>query len=237
MAEAEAQNRPSVLLNSTPAGAKILVNGTYKGVTPLEYDYDLDDGCKLDFRFELTDYQSEKLTIRAIEKKGKSLINAFLFHLPGLFSKQSASDYTLPEKGINMQLFKTNEKELVPVKLPKVDAAFELKQKEYIGMLDGKRLTYDTKSGRDILRPEEDLERYMSKGFYGTWLSDVPILLGTNQSEKFLMSSIYYLKPVIKSILADLKSKKRNVRGTVELGIDWEFYRADSIEILAFAIE
>lgn len=224
--------RQTVMVESTPSGATVLVNGSERGTTPFAYHYTLDDGPEVRMEVQLAGHEPQAVGVRPRESSGVQLVNALLLHIPQIVDAKNAARFSMPVDQVHLDLHPTLQKELPRVLVPITGVRSTLTQRAPIGTVGGRPLKLE-QSGplRDLLNPDQ-LTSAVTSGTRDSWMDMRPARPGTGKGNELIERAKVYVRPEVTAADARLTKKKERYSGPVELGINWHFFsglRPDSV--------
>ncbi len=224
----------SVTLYSDPAGATVHVNGNQKGTTPFTYDYSPEDGEEVTIELRLTGYRATTLTIRPSMNGGVLFADAMLLGIPYMVDRKSADLYDLPVKEYRVQMYKEVKEDLSHYVVPIAGMDITLGARPDLGKFGGRKITMDKDGIFKDLNYADPLTSAITSGLKGSWMETRAVRLGTTKGDEAVQRSKIYMRPELKKVRADLKGKKDNCHGQMELAVDWKFLSGTAKDSILF---
>ncbi|MDX9749780.1 MAG: trypsin-like peptidase domain-containing protein [Flavobacteriales bacterium] len=230
------KGRQSLLLESTPPGATVTVNGAPRGETPLTYHYRPDDGPELNVEFQLAGHQLETFLVRPRESAGVLLADAMLLHVPFLVDHRSAARYRLPVAGIHANLYREARPDMTRYLVPITALRTALGERPDLGTANGSTLRLERDGPfRELLAPDM-LANAVQAGARNTWLDVRTARLGSARGDEAVQRAKLHLRPEITAVQGRLTKRQGRYHGPVELAVDWHFHSSARTDSLLFTV-
>ncbi len=230
------KGRQDMVLESSPSGAQVVLNGRELCVTPCAYSYHPDDGRDLQVEFQLAGHDPARFDVRPKESGGVLFLEAMLFHIPYIVDHQSPSLYRMPVDRIRADLYRTERPQQTRHLVPITGLRSALGQQPDLGTLDGRVAKMD-KAGPygDLLDPDQ-LTGAVQSGLRETWVEARPARLGSTKGDELVQQAKLHLRPEIISINGVLAKKSNRINGPVEMTMNWQFFSASKTDSLLFSL-
>jgi hypothetical protein len=225
----------TVQINSEPAGANVLINGTQRGTTPYTYTYVVEDGSTV--RVDLRMAGRKDAGIDLVPKRNTAVLfaDAMLLHIPYIVDHKSPALYRLQEEELTLVMYRESRSDLVRYSVPITDLELMATARTDLGTANGKVI----RMGKDVLFQDlqwpEQLASNAASGFRDTWMEARATRMGTTKGDEAVQRAKLHLRPAITGISATIKGEKHRYSGPVTLDVDWRFYASDPGDSLLFS--
>jgi S1-C subfamily serine protease len=215
--------KQSLTINSSPQGALVYENGAEVGTTPYTYTYDKPEGGTVSLELRKEGLENRIFEITPSKKNSILLMDALLFNIPYYAGdNKSTALYAFPQKELLVNLYRDIPEDVQVSDLPIVTLENKIAAKSVIGKFGTKKLTTESREFSDLEYPDQITSNFIS-GLKGTYVNVQSVRLSTQKGDESVRRSKVYLKPVLRSIDAQLTELDKRAYGTVDTYIEWKF--------------
>jgi hypothetical protein len=226
---------PQLLIESDPAGATVLVNGTEVGTTPYAYVCSETDDKEMNVELRKEGSAPRTFVLRPSLNEGILFADAMLLGLPYIMDAKDPRLHYLPTDKMLVHLYKAIPTDKQQLDLPVTTLTIALPAKGTLGKLGTRVLNSDSKELRDLRYPDM-LTSAIVRGMKDTYVDASRIRLGTVKGDEMALQAKVVLNPVLKNADIQVKEQDNLLFGTVALDMEWQFYSGIAKDSVLFTV-
>ncbi|HMN04847.1 MAG TPA: trypsin-like peptidase domain-containing protein [Flavobacteriales bacterium] len=225
----------TVQVNTEPAGAKVIVNGTQVGLTPYAWTFTGQAGDEVTMELAKDGHETATVVIKPHASKGVLLADALLLGIPYIVDAKSSALSVVAAKELNVRLYRSFPKDRKRIDVPVAALDNGLQPRADLGRVGNRKLLLSNREFNDLRYPQNGAA-VLVNGFAGTGWDAFVARPGTEKGNQDIFRSKVLLKPLVKVARMDLKSRGKRVSGPVHLEMDWRFYSGINQDSLLFTV-
>ncbi len=230
------KGKQSLVINSSPAGATVLVNGAEQGVTPFTYAFSDPKGSDVQVELRKTGHLPVAYVLHPRRSNGVLLADAMLLGIPYAADAKSSSMFSFPVHELSANLYKEYPADRQKLEVPVSEPDNVIPQRAVVGHLGGRKLAVEDKELGE-LRYGSAAMASMLQGFANTWADAFQARAGTAKGDEGIRRAKLLLKPVVKGIDMQLAEVQRRAYGSVAVDMEWRFFSGMAKDSLLFAVQ
>lgn len=230
------KGKQGLVINSSPAGATVLVNGAEKGVTPFTYEFADPKGGDVQVELRKQGHVPAAYVLHPKRSNGVLFADAMLLGIPYAADARSNNLYTFPVRELEVNLYKEMPADRQKLELPLGEPDNTIAQHAVVGRIGNRKVTVEDKVMND-LRYASSAMSSMLQGFANTWADAFQARAGTVKGDEGVRRAKLLLRPVVKGIDMQVADVQRRAYGSVAVDMEWKFFSSVAKDSLLFAVQ
>lgn len=230
------KGKQSVVVNSTPPGASVYVEGRQVGTTPYTYVHEAEDGGTVNLELRKEGHGPVMLSLRPRRSNGVLLADAMLLGIPYIVDAKSKAMYSFASQEVGANLFKDMPEGHQRVEVPVESIELALPAPAGWGKSGSRSLTINSKELHDLRYPQNATGAVV-QAMAETWADATLVIPGTARGDEAIRRAKVLLRPVVKGFDVRVKEAHHRVHGSVQVDMAWQFFDGLAKDSLLFTVD